>query len=149
MQHIAAAASGGTFDYVGAGGLALITTAILIFGVIGKGSRKLNTLWAGIVAFVAGSAYIAAGKIWASPQQVVEQGWTGIGVGGGAGPFGDVGIGAACGLLVVIMVFAPLNPARSAVLSLVAAFTWPMAGTGSIWAVPGQFFAALSMMVGA
>ncbi|MFD4000866.1 hypothetical protein [Streptomyces rubiginosohelvolus] len=149
MQHIAAAASGGTFDYVGAGGLALIATAILIFGVIGKGSRKLNTLWAGIVAFVAGSAYIAAGKIWASPQQVVEQGWTGIGVGGGAGPFGDVGIGAACGLLVVIMVFAPLNPARSAVLSLIAAFTWPMAGTGSIWAVPNQFFAALSMMIGA
>ncbi|WP_189846098.1 hypothetical protein [Streptomyces rubiginosohelvolus] len=149
MQHIAAAASGGTFDYVGAGGLALVTTAILVFGVIGKGSRKLNTLWAGIVAFVAGSAYIAAGKIWASPQQVVEQGWTGIGVGGGAGPFGDVGIGAACALLVVIMVFAPLNPARAAVLSLVAAFTWPMAGTGSIWAVPGQFFAALSMMIGA
>ncbi|MEV6477637.1 hypothetical protein [Streptomyces sp. NPDC051657] len=148
-MYLAAPASGGTFDYVGAGGLALIATAVLIFGVIGKGSRKLNILWAGIVAFVAGSAYIAAGKIWASPQQVVEQGWTGIGVGGGAGPFGDVGIGAACGLLVVIMVFAPLNPARSAVLSLIAAFTWPMAGTGSIWAVPNQFFAALSMMVGA
>ncbi|MEU3972361.1 hypothetical protein [Streptomyces bacillaris] len=147
-MHLAAPASSGTFDYVGAGGLALIATAILIFGVIGKGSRKLNTLWAGITAFVAGSAYIAAGKIWASPQQVVEQGWTGLGVGGAAGPFGEVGIGAACGLLVVLMVFAPLNPTRSAVLSLTAAFTWPMAGVGSIWAVPGQFFAALSMMVG-
>ncbi|MGW1813297.1 hypothetical protein ACWCQM_06960 [Streptomyces sp. NPDC002125] len=148
-MYLAAAASGGTFDYVGAGGLALIATAILVFGVIGKGSRKLNTLWSGITAFVAGSAYIAAGKIWASPQQVVEQGWTGLGVGGAAGPLGEVGIGAACGLLVVLMVFAPLNPARAAVLSLVAAFTWPMAGIGSIWAVPGQFFAALSMMVGA
>ncbi|MCR8947146.1 hypothetical protein NW249_34225 [Streptomyces sp. OUCMDZ-4982] len=147
-MHLAAPASGGSFGYLGAGGLALIATAILIFGVIGKGSRKLNTLWAGITAFVAGSAYIAAGKIWASPQQVVEQGWTGLGVGGAAGPFGEVGIGAACGLLVVLMVFAPLNPTRSAVLSLIAAFTWPMAGVGSIWAVPGQFFAALSMMVG-
>ncbi|MFJ8863632.1 hypothetical protein ACIRD8_35095 [Streptomyces sp. NPDC102451] len=149
-MHLAAPTSAGSvFGFMGSGGLALCLTALLIFGVIGRGKVKLNTFRAGLVALLAGSAYIAAGKIWASPQQVVEQGWTGLGVGGSGGPFGEIGIGAACALLLILMLVAPLNPVRSAALCLIAAFTWPSAGDGSIWAVPGQFVAALFMMVGA
>lgn len=134
--------------FMGSGGVALCLTVLLIFGVIGRGKHKLTTGKAGVVAFLAGCAYIAAGKIWASPQQVVEQGWTGLGVGGSSGPFGEVGIGAACVLLLILMLVAPLNPVRAAALGLIAAFTWSAAGEGSVWAVPGQFFAALSMMIG-
>ncbi|MFJ6438520.1 hypothetical protein [Streptomyces sp. NPDC091416] len=148
-MYLAAPNSGSSvLGFMGSGGLALCLTVLLVFGVIGKGSRKLDIVWAGVVAFAAGSAYIAAGKIWASPQQVVEQGWTGLGVGGAGGPFGEFGIGAACTLLVILMVVAPLNPTRAAVLCLIAAFTWPAAGDGSIWAVPGQFVAAAFMMFG-
>ncbi|MGQ4486877.1 hypothetical protein ACN6LM_003892 [Streptomyces sp. SAS_281] len=134
--------------FMGSGGLSLCLTALLVFGVIGKGARRLNTLWAGIIAFAAASAYMAAGKIWRSPQQVVEQGWTGLGVGGGTGPFGEIGIGAACTLLVILMWVAPLNPTRAAVLGMVAALTWPLAGDGAIWSVPVQFIAAVFMMFG-
>lgn len=148
-MYLAAPTSGtAVLGFMGSGGLALCLTALLIFGVMGKGKIKLKTFQAGVVAFLAGSAYVAAGKIWASPQQVVEQGWTGLGVGGAAGPFGQFGIGAACTLLVILMLVAPLNPTRSTMLSLIAAFTWPSAGDGAIWAVPGQFVAALFMMFG-
>lgn len=148
-MYLAAPTSGGAvLGFMGSGGLALCLTALLIFGVIGKGRIRLNTFRAGLVAFLAGSAYIAAGKIWSSPQQVVEQGWTGLGVGGAAGPFGELGIGAACTLLLILMLVAPLNPVRAAVLGLIAAFTWPSAGDGAIWAAPGQFVAALFMMFG-
>ncbi|MFF3034661.1 hypothetical protein ACFVS7_27080 [Streptomyces rubiginosohelvolus] len=150
MHSIAAPDSAGSaLGFLGSGGLAVCLTVLLIFGVMGKGRLRLTTGRAGIVAFLAGTAYTAAGKIWASPQQVVEQGWTGLGVGGSGGPFGEFGIGAACLLLALLMLVAPLNPVRAAVLSLVAAFTWPSAGPGSIWDVPGQFTAAVFMMFGA
>ncbi|WP_381802156.1 hypothetical protein [Streptomyces niveus] len=46
------------------------------------------------------------------------------------------------------MLAAPLNPVRASVLGLVAAFTWPTAGDGAIWAAPTQFVAAVFMMIG-
>ncbi|MFB6948912.1 hypothetical protein ACFCXP_04685 [Streptomyces niveus] len=149
MYVIAAPNSGGAvLGFMGSGGLALCLTVLLVFGVMGKGRIKLNTGRAGTVAFLAGSSFTAAGKIWASPQQVVEQGWTGLGVGGAAGPFGEIGIGAACTLLLILMLAAPLNPVRASVLGIVAAFTWPTAGDGAIWAAPSQFVAAVFMMIG-
>ncbi|MFJ2249426.1 hypothetical protein ACIQGT_40365 [Streptomyces sp. NPDC093108] len=148
-MYLAAPNSGAAaLGVMGSGGLALCLTALLVFGVIGKGKHKLTTGRAGVVALLAGTAYTAAGKIWDSPQQVVEQGWTGLGVGGAGGPFGEIGIGAACTLLAILMFVAPLNPVRASVLCMVAAFTWPAAGDGSVWAVPGQFVAALFMMIG-
>ncbi|WP_299542056.1 hypothetical protein [uncultured Streptomyces sp.] len=135
--------------FMGSGGLALCLTALLVFGVMGKGWIKLNTgAKAGTVAFLAGTSYMAAGKIWGSPEQVVQQGWTGLGVGGGTGPFGEIGIGAACSLLLLLMLVAPLNPVRATALALIAAVTWPSAGDGTIWSVPGQLAAAFFMMIG-
>lgn len=148
MYYAAPDSGGAVLGFMGSGGLALCLTVLLIFGIIGKGRIKLTADRTAIVAFLAGSAYTAAGKIWASPQQVVDQGWTGLGVGGAGGPFGEIGIGAACTLLLILMLVAPLNPARAAVLFLVASFTWPTAGDGAIWAVPTQFVAAVFMMIG-
>lgn len=149
MYLAAPNSAGSVFGFLGSGGLAVCLTVLLIFGVRGKGKITLGAGKAGVVAFLAGSSYTAAGKIWASPQQVVEQGWTGLGVGGAAGPFGEFGIGAACLLLLLLMLVAPLNPVRAAVLNLIAAFTWPSAGDGAVWGVPGQFVAAIFMMFGA
>lgn len=148
-MYLAAPNSGSAvLGFLGSGGLALCLTALLVFGVIGKGRIKLTTGKAGLVAFLAGTAYTAAGKIWGHAEEVVQQGWTGLGVGGSGGPFGEVGIGAACTLLLILMLVAPLNAVRASVLCLIAAFTWPSAGDGSIWAVPGQFVAALFLMFG-
>ncbi|MEV3995792.1 hypothetical protein AB0K62_08880 [Streptomyces halstedii] len=148
-MYLAAPNSAGSFfGSVGAGGLAICLTVLLIFGVIGKGKIKLNTFRAGLVALLAGSSYAAAGKIWSHAEAVVQQGWTGLGVGGGEGAFGVIGIGAASTLLVILMLVAPLNPVRAAALCLIAAFTWPAAGDGSIWAVPGQLIAAVFVMFG-
>lgn len=148
MYYAAPDSGGAVLGFMGSGGLALCLTALLVFGVIGKGRIKLNADRAGLVAFLAGSSFAAAGKIWESPQQVVEQGWTGLGFGGAGGPFGEIGMGAACTLLAIILLVAPLNPVRSAVLCMVAAFTWPTAGDGAIWNVPSQFVAAVFMMIG-
>jgi len=147
-MYVAAPDSGGAvLGVLGSGGLALCLTALLVFGVIGKGKVSFSTGQAGAVAFLAGTAFTAAGKIWDDAEQVVQQGWTGLGVGGN-GPFGEIGIGAASLLLLIIMLTAPLNPVRAAVVSMIAAFTWPATGDGTIWAVPGQLAAAVFMMIG-
>lgn len=147
MYLAAPDSSGAVLGSMGAGGLALCLTALLTLGVIGKGKITLGTGQAGAVAFLAGTAFTAAGKIWDDAEQVVQQGWTGLGV-GGSGPFGEIGIGAASLLLLIIMLTAPLNPVRAAVVSMIAAFTWPATGDGTIWAVPGQLAAAFFMMIG-
>lgn len=149
-MYLAAPSSGSSIlGFLGSGGLAVCLTVLLVFGVIGKGRVKLTTGRAGFVALLTGTAYTAAGKIWAHAEQVVEQGWTGLGVGaGGGGPFGEIGIGAASLLLLILMLVAPLNPVRATALFMIAAFTWPAAGDGSVWAIPRQLIGALFMMLG-
>lgn len=148
-MYLAAPDSAGSFfGSVGAGAVAICLTIALIGGVIGRGKIKLKTWQAGVVAIAAGSSYTAAGKIWTHAETVVQQGWTGFGVGNSNGAFGDIQIGGASLILAAVMLFLPLNPARAAVVGLIAAFTWPAAGDGSIWAVPGQFTAAVFTMFG-
>lgn len=140
--------SGAVFGVLGSGGIALASTVFLVLGILGKGKVKLGPRGAGIVAFLAGTAYIAAGQIWDNPGRITEQGLTGLGVGTGSGPFGSVGIGAVSLILLIIMITAPLTPFGSAVVCMIAAFVWPAAGEGTVWAAPVQFAAALLMMVG-
>lgn len=148
-MYLAAPSSGSSiFGFIGSGGLAVILTVLLVFGVIGKGKVKLTTGRAGFVAFLAGSAYTAAGEIWSHAEQFVQQGWAGLGVGTGGGAFGEIGIGAASLVLLILMLVAPLNPVRATYLCLIAAITWPSAGDGSIWAIPRQLVGALFMMLG-
>lgn len=148
MYLAAPTTSGAVFGVLGSGGIALCLTALLVFGVMGKGNVKFKVRGATITAFLAGTAYVAAGQIWANPGKITEQGLTGLGVGTGGGPFGNVGIGAVALLLLIIMIAAPLNPMSAAVVGMIASFVWPAAGDGSVWAAPVQFGAAVLMMVG-
>ncbi|MEV1020690.1 hypothetical protein [Streptomyces sp. NPDC050264] len=150
-MYLAADTSGAVFGVLGSGGIALCLTVLLIFGIVG-GRLTFRQNGAAVCAFIAGTTYVSAGKIWANPGKVVEQGLTGLGVGAGSGPFGDVGIGAVSLLLAIILVACPakwLPPGRAAIVAMIAAFVWPAAGDGSIWAMPVQFAAAVLMMVGA
>jgi hypothetical protein len=147
---ITAAATGETiFGPVGAGGLALALSVLLFFGVKGKGRVKFGTRAAGIVAFLAGTSYSAAGKIWTNAEAITSQGLTGFGVGSSNGPLGNVGIGAVALVLFILMLTAPLTPVTSAVLGMISAFVFPAAGDGSIFAVPVQFAAAVLIIGGA
>lgn len=147
----AAASSGGgaVFGVVGAGGLALALTVLMVLGVMGRGKLKLSTGQATVVAFLAGTAYVAAGKIWANPQRITEQGLTGLGVGSDHGPFGAVGVGAIALILLIVMLTAAPTPAFCATVGMIAAFVWPATGDGTIWSIPVQLSSATLLMVGA
>ncbi|MEU5284141.1 hypothetical protein AB0G97_08990 [Streptomyces sp. NPDC020755] len=148
MLHIAAPTSGGAvLGSLGGGGIALALTVLLILGVRGGGRIKLDTGKAGVVAFLAGTSYVAAGKIWENAEKVVAQGLTGFGV-GSDGPFGHVGIGAVALILLIIMLAAPLGAKSAATVAMIAAFVWPATGDGTIWAIPGQLAAATLMSFG-
>lgn len=153
-MHIAAAAAkaanadGAALGALGAGGLALAASLFLILGVMGEGKVTLTNNPAMITAFVAGTSFKTAGEIWAHPERLTEQGLTGFGVGTGSGPFGDVGVGAVCLVLLILMLCWKLTPVRGATLGMIAAFVWPTAGPDTIWGIPTDLAAGALVMAG-
>ncbi|GGW41228.1 hypothetical protein [Streptomyces xantholiticus] len=145
-----AAPVGAIFGGFGAGGLALALAVLLVLGVRGKGKMKLTVSPAAYVAFVAATAFSAAGQIWANPEKIVGQGLMGLGVGqGSSGPFGDVKLGAVALILVILFLFAPnVTPVFAAVLGLIAGFVFPATGDGTVWAIPAEVAKSLLMTVG-
>jgi hypothetical protein len=143
-----AAADGAAFGALGAGGLAFALALFLVLGVKGQGRVKLKDNPAMICGFVASTAFSAAGSIWANPEKITSQGLTGLGVGQGSGPFGNVGIGAVALVLLILMMCWKMTPLRGAILGLIAGIVWPAAGNGTIWAMPSELGAAVLMMVG-
>jgi hypothetical protein len=143
-----AAAEGAALGALGAGGLSLALTVLLVFGVKGEGRVKLKDNPAIICGFLATTAFSSAGKLWANPERIASQGLTGLGVGTGDGPFGNVGIGAVALILLILILCWKMNPLRGAVLGLIAGIVWPAAGAASVWAVPSELGAAVLMMVG-
>ncbi|MFJ5217208.1 hypothetical protein ACIP98_21100 [Streptomyces sp. NPDC088354] len=143
-----ASANNAAFGALGAGGLALCMAVFLILAVRGKGRVKLTHNPALIFGFLAGTAFNAAGQMWANPQQLTEQGLQGIGVGGGHHPFGNVTVGAASLLLLIIMLCAKITPLFGAILGIASACVWPLAGTDTIWNVPVDLAAGVLMMFG-
>ena len=143
-----AAPAGAIFGGLGAGGLALASAVFLVLGVRGKGRVKLKDNPAIVVAFLASTAFSAAGQVWANPQKLVGQGLMGLGVGGGGGPFGNVQLGAVALILLIIMLCAPMNPVFGAILGLIAGVVWPAAGDNTVWAIPCELAIAALAMVG-
>jgi hypothetical protein len=143
-----AAQSGAVFGALGTGGLALCAAVFLVLGVKGEGKVKLKDNPAMIWAFIASTAFRAAGSIWSNPERITKQGLTGLGVGSDHGAFGQVGIGSVALLLLILMLCWDMTPVRGAVLGLIAGVVWPAAGTDSIWALPSELAAAALMMVG-
>lgn len=149
MSVLAATSTNGAiFGGLGAGGLALALTVLLVLGVKGKGRVSLKDNPAMVVGFLSSTAFHAAGQVWSHPERITAQGLTGLGVGSGGGPFGNVGIGAVALIILIVMLCAPLSPAFGAGLGLIAGFVWPAAGAASIWAVPSELGAAGLMMIG-
>lgn len=149
MTTIAAAPAGAIFGGLGAGGLALALAVLLVLGVRGRGRMKLTASPAAYVAFVAATAFSAAGQMWANPEKIVGQGLMGLGVGqGSSGPFGDVQLGAVALILVFVFLFAQVTPVFGAVLGLIAGFVFPATGDGAVWAIPSEVAKSVLMMVG-
>lgn len=135
---------------VGAGGIALALTVILIAGIReGKGApaaagpgggagggkkgriRKRLTSdqaqWTGVAA---GTFYMAAGSIWTIGRNLSDA-YAGIVTNGG---WGQAGMGAASLVLAALMYFRELAPAKAAFIGVVAAGVWAQAG--GIWGLP-------------
>ncbi|WP_432124043.1 hypothetical protein [Streptomyces sp. C10-9-1] len=144
-----AAPAGALLGALGTGGVALVLAVMLVLGVRGRGRLKLNDNPAAITAFLAATAFSAAGKLWASPEQFVGQGLSGLGVGQGPnGPFGNVGLAAVATLILIVFLFATMTPLFGAVLGFIAGVIWPAVGPGTIWAIPAELAAAVLTMVG-
>ncbi|MEV8432012.1 hypothetical protein ACWHLZ_28000 [Streptomyces chartreusis] len=143
-----AAVEGAALGALGAGGLSLALTVLLVFGVKGEGKVKLKDNPAIICGFLATTAFASAGKIWANPERIASQGLTGLGVGTGGGPFGNVGVGAIATVLLILMLTWRITPVRGAFLGLIAGIVWPAAGNDSVWAMPSELGAAVLMMMG-
>jgi hypothetical protein len=143
-----AAPEGAVFGALGAGGLAFALARFLALGVRGEGRVRLKDNPAMICGFVASTAFSAAGSIWSNPERITSQGLTGLGVGSGSGPFGNVGIGAVALVLLILMTCWRLTPLRGAILGLIAGIVWPAAGDGTLWAIPSELAAAVLMMIG-
>jgi hypothetical protein len=143
-----AAPEGAVFGALGAGGLAFALALFLALGVKGEGRVRLKNNPAMICGFVASTAFSAAGSIWSNPERITSQGLTGLGVGSGSGPFGNVGIGAVALVLLILMTCWRLTPLRGAILGLIAGIVWPAAGDGTLWAIPSELAAAVLMMIG-
>lgn len=136
---LAAPTAGGFFGSLGAGGLALALTALLILGIRGRGKVRLSRDHAAIVGFLAGTAYGAAGSIWATAPDATRQGLAGLGVGRADGPFGTVGLGAVALLLVLWLWFGSPGIRTAGLVGIVAATVF--AAAGGIWAIPANLVA--------
>lgn len=136
---------------VGAGGIALALTVILVAGIRGsKGAapadgakgggggggkkgriRKRLTSdqaqWTGVAA---GTFYMTAGSIWTIGRNVSDA-FAGMFTNGG---FGAAGMGAVSLILAAIMYFRELAPGKAAFTGIVAAGVWAQAG--GIWGLP-------------
>lgn len=155
-QFIAAAPAitvenGRILGTVGAGGIALALTVILVAGIRepkgagaaaagggapsggGKKSRIRKRLtsdqaqWTGIAA---GTLYMAAGSIWTIGKNLSDA-YAGMITNGG---WGHAGMGAASLVLASIMYFRELSPGKAALTGIVAAGVW--AQSGGIWGLP-------------
>jgi hypothetical protein len=136
---------------VGAGGLALALTVILIAGIRepkgaaaaagpggasagggkkGRIRRKLTSDQAQWTGIAAGTLYMVAGSIWTIGKNLSDA-YAGIVTNGG---WGQAGMGAASLVLGALMYFRELAPGKAAFIGIVAAGVWAQAG--GIWGLP-------------
>jgi hypothetical protein len=153
-QFIAAAPAvtvenGRILGSVGAGGIALALTVILIAGIRdpkgapaaagaapsgggkkGRIRKKLTSDQAQWTGVAAGTFYMAAGSIWTIGRNLSDA-YAGIVTNGG---WGNAGMGAASLVLAALMYFRELAPGKAALCGIVAAGVWAQAG--GIWGLP-------------
>ncbi len=127
---------GHIFGALGAGGIAFVLTVGLVLGVRGKGNHRFSHEHAGVLGFITGTLYTAAGQLWAAPQNLTDS--LAATVTGPDGPLGDVGMGAvALGLFLWWWLGKP-RPAKAALLGV---------ASGSLAAAAGGAFGIASALV--
>ena len=165
-QFIAAAPAisvegGRILGSVGAGGIAIALTVILVAGIRepkggggagpgggggGKKGRIRKRLtsdqaqWTGVAA---GTFYMTAGSIWTVGKNLSDAFAT-VFTGGG---FGAAGMGGVSLLLAALMYFRELAPAKAAFVGVLAAGVWAQAG--GIWGLPQALILTGAHAVGA
>ncbi|MGV9987747.1 hypothetical protein [Streptomyces olivaceus] len=165
QQYLAAAPAisvegGKILGSVGAGGIALALTAVLVAGIRepksagggpggsgggkkGRIRKKLSSDQAQWTGVAAGTFYMAAGSIWTVGENVSDA-FSGMFTGGG---FGTAGTGSVALLLAAIMYFRELSPGKAALTGIVAAGVW--ASAGGIWGLPEALILTGANAVGA
>jgi hypothetical protein len=137
--------SGQILGSLGASGVALAATVILVLGIKGKHKIKFDQHKAAIVGYIAGTLYyVAAVGIWSAPGSLTQ----GIAqaVQGGVG--GSVGLGAVAICITAIIYGAKLRPSVSACFGIAAASTYIAAG--GVWALVSTILSSgLKQMLGA
>lgn len=148
---------------VGAGGIALVLTAILWTGIRepkggggdgpgGKGGgggkksrirKRLTSDQAQWVGVAAGTFYMVAGSIWVVGKNLSDA-FASVFTGGG---FGTAGMGAVSLLLASIMYFRELSPGKAAFTGVLAAGVWAQAG--GIWGLPQALILTGAHAIGA
>jgi hypothetical protein len=136
---------GHIFGALGAGGIALVLTVILVLGVRGKGKHKLNHEQAGVIGFLAGTMYLAAGQIWRFAGSMT-QAFTSI-ASGPNGPLGDVGLGAVAMSLFAWWWLGARKPGRAALQGIASGSLFAAAGGG--WGIVSTTVLAIAVHFGA
>lgn len=166
-QYLAAPAvsveGGRILGSVGAGGIALALTVILLAGIrepkgapasagpggAGGGGKKGRirkrltsdqAQWTGIAA---GTFYMVAGSIWTVGKNLSDA-FASVFTGGG---FGSAGMGAVALLLAALMYFREMAPGKAACTGILAAGVWAQAG--GIWGLPQALILTGAHAIGA
>lgn len=109
--------------------LALVTSVVLVLGVVGKGKKKLASGPAQLVGLFAELAFLRAGSFWhdvGGAFQSIPQGLA------NSTELGAPGMGAICLLFIVLSLFARIVPVTGALLGLMLGGAF-QAADGSIW----------------
>ncbi|ONK13290.1 hypothetical protein [Streptomyces sp. MP131-18] len=142
------AAEGDLTEAVGAisaSGIALILVITLIYGVIGKGRRRLASGPAQAIGIFAELAFLRANSFWRDIGEAIQSIPTGISTNA---ELGNPGMATVCAVLIVLSLFARLVPASGALIGLLmgAAFE---ASDGSIWQAIVSIFSVPFGLLGA
>jgi hypothetical protein len=127
--HLAAGDLTTAVGGVSATGIALVLVVVLVYGVIGKGKRKLASGPAQMIGIFAELAFLRSQGLWQDIGAAVQTIPAGL---ADNAQLGSPGMAVVCLLLIVFALFARIVPATGAVLGLLmgAAFD---AADGSIW----------------
>jgi hypothetical protein len=135
----------GAVGALSATGIALVLMITLVYGVIGKGKRKLATGPAQVVGIFAELAFLRAGSFW----QDIGSAFQSIPVGiAGNQELGAPGVATVCLVLVVLSAFARIVPASAAFLGLLMGGAFE-AADGSIWQAIVSIFSVPFGLLGA
>jgi hypothetical protein len=143
--HLAAGDLTTAVGGVSATGIALVLVAVLVYGVIGKGKRKLAAGPAQAVGIFAELAFLRSEGLWLNIGAAVQTIPAGL---ADNAQLGAPGMAVVCLLLIVLSLFARIVPATGAVLGLLmgAAFA---AADGSIWQAIVAIFSVPFGLLGA